>query len=105
MLTSTGGSPLAFALDDVNEIEGRIYSEGKRMHASNPLSAKFALMTHIKQVQDPHYSHMRQLVEGFNHDHSKPDYDAFEYVNYKPRTDDRLDRKKSSFPSRTTTRY
>jgi len=97
MLASTGGSPLAFALDDVNEIEGRIYSEGKRMHASNPLSAKLALMTHIKQVQDPHFSHMRQLVEGFNHDHSKPAYDAFEYPNYKQSTDDRVDRENHHF--------
>ena len=46
MLASSGGAPLAFALDDDSELQERLYSEGIRGSLSNPLSARFAMNAH-----------------------------------------------------------
>jgi len=43
MLASSGGAPLAFALDDESELQERLYSEGIRGSSSNPLSARYAI--------------------------------------------------------------
>ena len=43
MLASSGGAPLAFALEDESELHERLFSEGIRGSTKNPLSAKFAL--------------------------------------------------------------
>lgn len=41
-LASIGGSPLAIALDTVNEVDNRMYNERLRMDPRNPLSGAFA---------------------------------------------------------------
>jgi hypothetical protein len=43
MLASSGGAPLAFALDDESELQERLYLEGIRGSSSNPLSARYAI--------------------------------------------------------------
>ena len=43
ILATTGGAPLAFALDDDSELQERLFSEGIRGSSSNPLSARFAM--------------------------------------------------------------
>jgi len=46
ILASSGGAPLAFALDDESELQERLYSEGIRGSSSNPLSARYAIAAH-----------------------------------------------------------
>eukprot|EP01036_Dinobryon_divergens_P027817 gene27817-36649_t len=48
-LASIGGSPLAFALDDVTELQQRVYVESLRMDPRNPLSAAFAYKAFLEQ--------------------------------------------------------
>lgn len=51
-LSSLGGTPLAIALDTVNEVQNRAYNERMRMDPRNPLSAAFAAKVMMKRKAD-----------------------------------------------------
>ena len=53
ILASSGGAPLAYALSSDSELQQRLFSEGMRASAENPLSAKFAFIARQRTTDNP----------------------------------------------------
>ena len=68
ILASSGGAPLAYALNNPTELQQRIFAEGMRASEKNPLSAKFAAIARQRNfnnaVQGPATDIMRRELAG-----------------------------------------